>query len=536
MNEPEPTSRKRALRPLVWWAVLVLCLFAYHTHQRLSEQTRINFTVDLEGKPVGYEASATLDGRRVTSGEQVSLGTHQFAVSHQKAESFSTNLFIWYGERDLGAISLKRTRGVLALEINPTGAIVSVVGGEFSLTLTNSAGVTSSVPTDVYRVDAHWANYNETKQLTVTGGTTSSLRLAPPLGGVTLESNPSGAMVTGSEGSTLGTTPLTLPELRPGVWKGELRLDGYIPVPVSLSIMASETNSFRTNLVNWQYSQALESARTYFAAGDSERALEAISAALKGKPNDSDALALQKEVIALQEKAAALQQQATIAGHLRKAEEMMAAKNYGVVRSEADAVLKLVPENAQGLDLLKQVLNREQEDRQRQSEREKEQAEARRQERLALPKKTFDSVLERNSDALLFETHELQAALPVTKVQAAIWEELSTAPAFNVMKMKVPSAESFALSARQEVSGGYRYCVIAGAQTTEKETHFFFKVMEYKSKNSVSFQGQLTITKSYVPLDPSRIGDLSEREKTQLREGAAMVEERIRRAVAQKSP
>jgi tetratricopeptide (TPR) repeat protein len=313
------------------------------------------------------------------------------------------------------------------------------------------------------------------------------------------------------------------------VWKGELRLDGYIPVPLSLSITASETNSFRTNLVNWQYSQAMESARTYFAAGDSERALQALSAALKAKPNDPDA-------IALQEKAAALRQQTTVAEHVRKAEEMMAANNYSAVRSEASAVLKLVPENAQALALLKQALNREQEDQQRQHEREQDQAEARRQERLALPKKTFDSVLERNSDALLFETHELQAALPATKVQAAIWQELSTAPAFNVMKMKVPSAESFALSARQEVSGGYRYCVIAGAQTTEKETHFFFKVMEYKSKNSVSFQGQLTITKSYVPLDPSRIGDLSEREKTQLREGAAMVEERIRRAVAQKSP
>jgi tetratricopeptide (TPR) repeat protein len=523
----------RALRPLVWWAVFVLLLFAYHTHERLSQQTRISFTVDLEGKPVGYEASATLDGRRLTSGEQVSLGTHQFAVSHQKAESFSTNLFIWYGERDLGAINLKRLRGVLALEAKPPVARLSVVGAEFSLTLTNSAGVTSSVPTDVYRVDAHWANYNETKQLTVSAGPTSFLRLAPPLGAVTLESNPSGAMVTGSEGSTLGTTPLTLPELRPGVWKGELRLDGYIPVPVSLSITASETNSFRTNLVNWQYSQALESARTYFAAGDSERALEAISAALKGKPNDPDALALQKEVIALQEKAAALQQQATIAGHLRKAEEMMAAKNYGVVRSEADAVLKLVPENAQGLDLLKQVLNREQEDRQRQSEREKEQAEARRQERLALPKKTFDAALLRVHDASLFETHEIKAALSVTQVEAAIRRELETAPAFKVMKLMESAPETFAITGAQEVPGGSRRCVITGAQTGDNETRIFFTVIENKSKNSVSFQGQLTITKSYVPLDPSRMNELTEREKALVKEGAAMVEERIRKAVAQ---
>jgi hypothetical protein len=61
-------------------------------------------------------------------------------------------------------------------------------------------------------------------------------------------------------------------------------------------------------------------------------------------------------------------------------------------------------------------------------------------------------------------------------------------------------------------------------------------VVENKSKNSVSFQGQLTITKSYVPLDPSKPSELTERQKTQLNEGAAMVEERIRRAVGEKKP
>jgi hypothetical protein len=75
--------------------------------------------------------------------------------------------------------------------------------------------------------------------------------------------------------------------------------------------------------------------------------------------------------------------------------------------------------------------------------------------------------------------------------------------------------------------------VIVGAQTGDKETQVFFKVMEYKSKSSVTFQGQLTITKSSIPLDPFRIGELTEREKTQVKDGAIKVEERIRRAIAQ---
>jgi hypothetical protein len=154
---------------------------------------------------------------------------------------------------------------------------------------------------------------------------------------------------------------------------------------------------------------------------------------------------------------------------------------------------------------------------------------------LALPRKTFDSVIGQNIDALPFEAHELQIPLPVGQVETAIRRELETAPAFRVMRITSTAPEAFALSAFEDVPGGQRRCVIAGAQTGDKETHVFFKVVEYKSKNSVSFQGQLTITKSYVAIDPSKPSELTERQKAQLNEGAAMIEERIRRAVGQKS-
>ena len=529
MDELNPASQKRerhwlrALRPLLWWSILVLCLFAYHTHERLSERTRLKFTVDLEGKLVGYEASATLDGRPVVSGARVALGNHRFQISHPKAELVSSNFFVWYGEWDLGAINLKRTRGVLALEVKPPAAKLSVVGSEFSVKLTNSAGFTSSVPTGVYRVEANWANYDDNKEVTVSAGSGGALRLAPPLGAVTVESDPSGATVVGSNGGKLGTTPLTVPELRPGMWKGEIRLDGYIPVPVSLEVTASETNSFRTNLVNWQYSQAMESARAFFAAGDGERTLDALSSALKARPDDPDAMALK-------EKAETLQQESTVAKHLRQADEMLATKDYSGVRTEAEAVLKLVPGNDRALALINELARREQEDKQR----EQEQAEAWRQERLALPKKTFDFALGQTAEAPLFETHELQAALPVTQVQTALVRELETAPAFQVVRINGTAPEAFALSARQEVPGGSRACVIAGAQTGDGETRIFFKVMEYKKKTSVSFQGQLTFNTSYVPIDPSKANDLTEKQKAQLSQGATMVEERVRRAVGQK--
>jgi len=86
----------------MWWSLLVLALYGIRTHQRLMEQTRLNFSVGLAGQDFGWAASATLDGKRVVSGERVSLGKHTFAVTHPKAESFLTNFSIRYGGQDLG--------------------------------------------------------------------------------------------------------------------------------------------------------------------------------------------------------------------------------------------------------------------------------------------------------------------------------------------------------------------------------------------------------------------------------------------------
>jgi hypothetical protein len=527
MDEPASSSPKRerhwlrALRPLLWWLSLVLFLFAVHTHQRLCELTRIKFMVYLEGKPVGDEASVSLDGLRVTSGDRIPLGHHRFAVSLPKAESFSTNLFIFYGEHDLGEIDLKRARGVLTLQVQPPAGRLSIVGPEFSVILTNSAGVTSSIPTDVYRVDAQWANHSETKQFIVNAGQVNSLRLAPPLGAVALESDPSGAIVTGNDGRVLGMTPFVLPESSPGLWKGELRLDGYIPVSLSLLITANETNSFRTNLVNWQYAQAMESARSYFGGGNADRTLEALCAALRAKPNDPDAMDLQV-------KATALQKQTTVANHLQRAKEMIAAKNYAGARSEADAVIEIMPGNKEAGAMINDIATREKEDIKQAEDR----LEARRQQRLTFSKQTFDLVLQRFPEAPLFESHEMQAALPANDLEANVVRVLAVPADFKWEKTASPP-QSFTVVAWQEVPGGLRRAVITGMQIGDKETRILFKVMEYKKKTSVSYQGQLILNTTFVPLDPSRIGELSEREKTQIKDGAVIVEERLRRAVGQ---
>ena len=123
----------RVLRPLGWWVLLVLAMFGYRTHQRLSEQTHLIFSVSLEGQRLQNDASATLDGQPVRSGDRVPLGPHRFVVSHLKAEPFSTNLFIWYGEHNSGDIRLRRSKGMLHVQASPPAERISITGPEVSM-------------------------------------------------------------------------------------------------------------------------------------------------------------------------------------------------------------------------------------------------------------------------------------------------------------------------------------------------------------------------------------------------------------------
>jgi hypothetical protein len=528
----------RVLRPLAWWVVLVLGLYGIRTHQRLIEQTRIRFTVDLEGKPAGYEATTSVDGRPVTGGERVSLGNHTFVVSHPKAETISTNFFVWYGERNLGAITLKRTRGMLALEVKPPAARLSLVGAEWSLILTNSSGVTSSVPTDVYQIQAQWANHEEKDRVAVATGQTGSLRLAPPLGNLTVESDPTGATVIGGNGRQLGTTPFTLTELSPGVLKMELRLDGYIPVSLSVAVMGSQTSSIRTNLVSWQYSQAMETARQSLANRDADRMLEALAAALKAKPDDPDAMELQRQAVALQREATARQEQAAITKRLGQAKAMMERGDYLGARSETEAVLKLEADNGQALALEKEMANRE-DDKRKHAEQE---AEARRQERSEQPKKVYEAIIAKVPDASLFDSQELKTSRPVREVEAGILKALrNVQPAFQVTRDTWPQPETFEIQANQELttalktSAGGRKCVIVGGQTKEDETRVYFKVLEYKSEavNKLSLGALIGAPAevNYVPVHPSRISPMTDKLKAQLQEGVSNVTARIQGAM-----
>src|SRR3989442_288999 len=106
-----------------------------------------------------------------------------------------------------------------------------------------------------------------------------------------------------------------------GQWRGELLLAGHIPVSLIVPVLENQTNSVRTNLVNWQYAQAAESARESFARKEYDHALQAVTAALKIHPNDPEVVAFQKEI--------------TVARHLQRALAVLEKADYSSGRRGA---------------------------------------------------------------------------------------------------------------------------------------------------------------------------------------------------------
>ena len=509
------------------------------------EQTRLNFTVSLNGQPL--EESAVLDQQTFSSGQNISLGNHKFVVSNPKTEPFTTNFFAWYGPHNLGEIKLKRSVGILNVQANPTASIITIIGPEFSTTLSNSVGTNVIVPTDSYTISAqypHWSqsqnvtvydnqavpcnfapqlgalhmtsnkdgatyllqsadqtftgnlptvltdlpveNYQLTvtyhrrrikKPVTVEADVTNEMPVQFVLGAVRIESSPTGASVTTTNGNYLGQTPLDLLDVPPQTAQLNLSLSGYEAVPITVEVAAGQTNFYRTNLVNMRYMSAMQDAREALAANNESGAVGAITEALNAKPNDVDATAL----LAVAE------------AHLTADKQLAAVEQQRI---------------------------------------------ADRQQQLKRPREVFDAMCQENPDAVFFTAHELKTDKSAQDVATAIAKSLSSGPRpFELLHIDSPKPDIYEVVARQRFSlgilgGTERVCLLVVGQAKPDETLLFYKVLEYQIKTTVDvgslFNGQ--DKKQMIPVSPEKL-QMTDVLQNQIREGVQNVTERIRAVI-----
>ena len=589
MDAPTSTDGRgwaRGLRPITYWLILVLVLFGIHTHQRLMEKTRLNFIVTLQGQPVG--ATVTLDGKPAISGQNISLGKHSFVVTHPKGEPFSTNWFNWYGECDLGTVDLKRAKGTMTVTADPPAPFLFISGPEWSVTLTNSSGLTTSVPTDQYTVGSRYAHWESADNITVSAGSTATWRIAPRLGAVQLSCNQSDAtfqlLTLNDRQLETGGFPSLITGLPEGNYKLISQHHGH-DRNQTVAITAGTTNDHPVEFLygaavfeteppgavaqdgqgrDWgvtpftlrELSPGTLQLTLHRAGYESVPVLLTITAnetatfrtnlvstgytgAMKSARQYMDAAdynrALQAAGDALVAKpgdaeAIALQHEATGLGQLQKAKALAAVGDYIGGGKELALALQSLPDNGEIKQLIADY-----------KQHEPEQIERLRVERLNRPKQVFDAALGTFKDANLFDEHELKTGKPVKEAASAIASALMYAqPTYNLVINNSPKPETYEIVGMQDLSGviaasGQRRCIIVCGQTTDSETEILYKVMEYEAKHNVSMRGLLAFRDDidYIPIHPSTITNMTDKMKAQLQAGVSNLTVRIQGAIGQ---
>ncbi|HWX23334.1 MAG TPA: PEGA domain-containing protein [Candidatus Binatia bacterium] len=596
MDEAKPTVRKRdrpwlrSLRPLLWWAALVLVLFAIHKHQQLMERTRLRFSVSLEGQPLSFELIPTLDGLPISSGWRLSLGSHKFSIAHSKVEPFSTNLFIWYGEQNLGDISLKRAKGTLTIRSEPPAARITIRGPEFEATLTNSASTTLSVPTDRYVVEAEYPHWREAGEVSVFMTTPGSWNFTPRLGTMRLACNRLGASFQLLKGDNElvegGDFPSTVQDVPQGnyrlvAWHHGNRRDEALTVkaavtnsmevqieygtavletePVGATVATKNGRECGTTPLTlaeltpgrWQFllrregyeaaavsleisAQQTNAFRTNLVSVSYGRAIAAARQYLAAADYDRALEAATDALLAKPSDTEAVATKKECLGRksLRQAEKLGKQGDYIAAVKELESALQSLPESGEVKELMADF-----------KKHEPEQIERMKRERLEHPKKVFDSVLTNSNDATLFDLQELKTSKRVSEIQALILSTLKNGqPIFTDVRVISSEPEVFAIEAVQQLStvlatsAGRRQCIIVCGQTRDDETQILFKVLEYKSvavnKFSIGAWIGTPVEVNYVPVHQSRM-EMTDKLQARVKEGIQIVTERIKVAIGQ---
>lgn len=380
----------------------------------------------------------------------------------------------------------------------------------------------TELPTGDYELIAVHHNHQLQKAVAVDANVTNEVPIDFEYGGAVFESVPSGASVFGPENRYWGATPLELSEITPQTLHFQLELNGYQNVPATLDVTADQTNTFHANLISFNYINAMQSARNYLAQSNYSDAMTYVNGAIAAKPDDADAIALQKQIHFLSD--------------IQQAQDWQDQSNYIKGIEILNDALSINPDNDQAKTMLAYD-----------TQHKPEQVERERVERLNRPHQVFNDVLKGYPDAELFDEHELTTSKPYSEAGGAIASALSSGqPMFRIADISLSEPETYAIEATYEIPGllgagttsGRRQCVIVCGQAKDDETQVYYKVLEYKAKTTVSFSianllhTATTDNARYIPVNPSRI-QMTDALEAQLTNGVQIVTERVRQAIGQ---
>jgi hypothetical protein len=490
---------------------------------------------------------------------------------------------------------LKRAKGKLTVTASPPAPLISIQGPEFGITLTNSTGLDTVVPTDEYTVTAEYRHWSESRRVIVFSQTGSEWKIAPRFGVLDLTCNQDGAtfQLTGTDGTLVetGEFPSQISDLPQGsyqlkAWHHNHQWNKSAPVvagmtntcriefqygsavlnttpsgatvttadgrdagvtPLTLTELQPGVWKFNLRLDNYEPATAsleisanqTNTLHTNLVSQSYTSSMRAARQSINARAYDdasrflNDALRAQPNDAA----ATALLKQTDSLGSIVRATTLGKQGDYIAGIKELEKALTAMPNDEKTKQMLADFKQHEPEQR---AQLERENSET--------LTNVFNEFTSNISGATFVERHEVTASESAQNLRTALVHQFTAVePVFRISHSGWTN-ETFFMDFDQEVSGGGRMCMIVGEQIKEGETRILFKNIEYKSDavglrilgsilnaTTTTLNGRTVKYQSnFHPIDPTET-KLSESDKTRLAEGTRIVTERIQHAIGENS-
>ena len=227
MEQIDPTAPTRqtfrwAFRPFWIMVALSAFLLAWEYDRRHAPETILSAKVYVEGERPVRGFAVKVDGVSHDVELPVPIGWRTLEFSAQDANSFETNIFVWYGPRSLGNMDLARSRGKLRFDVSPRP-------NRYTLRRRNDrfacpTGFFSNIPAGEYVAGFEYSDgLSRNMEVRVTGNAETPISLTNSIGSVELSGAPDGGEFVLKDASGdkrwTGRFPFVVPHLRSGEYR-----------------------------------------------------------------------------------------------------------------------------------------------------------------------------------------------------------------------------------------------------------------------------------------------------------------------------
>ncbi|MCP4413963.1 MAG: PEGA domain-containing protein, partial [Gammaproteobacteria bacterium] len=184
-------------------------------------------TICVNSKPTG--AKVLIEGNEVgntpVTKPDLKPGVQNVEIQMEGYETWNEKVEVVPDKESVITAELKMETGSLSINSEPTNANVSIDGKVVGKTPATISDLNPGTYNVEVKIDDH-IDWKESVEILSNNETTISAELNIKTGTVCVNSKPTGAKVL-IEGNEVGNTPVTKPDLKPGIQNVEIQMEGY---------------------------------------------------------------------------------------------------------------------------------------------------------------------------------------------------------------------------------------------------------------------------------------------------------------------